>query len=367
LAGVLGAPPAVIGLIEGVAEATASLMKTVSGRWSDLARRRKPFVLWGYSLSALSKPLLGVATGWPLVLGARVLDRFGKGVRTSARDALLADSVAPEYRGRAFGWHRAMDTAGAVVGPLLALAWLHLWGGNLRSVFLLAFIPAALGALIVLTVREPPHAAGEPAPVAKLTWRALPPAFRAYLIGWTVFAVANSSDVFLILRVNQLLGHAGEPPSAATLAPVIWLYALYNVVYAVASPGLGNLSDRIGRTKVLTGGLLVFALVYLGFAGATSVAQLWPLFAVYGLYTAATDGVGKALAVDLVPKADRAAAVGLLGTVTGVATLLASVGAGALWSAVGPWAAFAYGAAGAALGALLLSRIAEPPRPAPAA
>lgn len=361
LTAVLGAPVAVVGVIEGCAEATASILKSVSGALSDRSRKRIPWVFGGYGLSAVSKPLMALAQGWPLVLVARVSDRVGKGLRTSPRDALIADSTPADCRGRAFGWHRAMDTMGAVVGPLLALGLITLLGGgtsaNLRLILALAFIPGAIGALLVLTVREAPKpaapksaapkpAAGEPA--AAGMWRGfgdLPPAFRRYLLAWGVFALTNSSDVFLILKARQMgFGIAG----------VTGLYCLYNLVYAVSSPVFGHRSDTVGRRRVLIAGLAVFALVYLGFAAATKGWMLWGLFAIYGLYIAATEGVGKAAAVDLVPSHLRGTAVGVLGTVSGVATLVASSVAGVLWGVVGPWAAFVFGTAGAVLAIVLL-------------
>jgi MFS family permease len=344
---VLGAPMAAVGFIEGAAEATASFLKALSGRISDLTGRRRPFVFAGYGISSLAKPVIALAIGWPLVLVARVADRFGKGLRVAPRDALIADSVGADSRGKAFGWHRAMDTMGAVLGPLVALALVAHFDGNLRPVFLLAFIPGALGALAVLVVSERRH---EPRPAAasSISYARLPVAFRKYLIAWGVFAIANSSDVFLILKAKQV----GFSTSAVILA-----YTLYNLTYAGASPILGGLSDKLGRKSALIGGLCVFALVYLGFAFAAEGWHVWALFAIYGLYMAATDGVGKAFAVDLVPQEIRAGALGLLGTVTGVATLIASSAAGALWSAVGSWAAFAYGAGGALAGAALLTRI----------
>lgn len=344
---ILGAPAAVVGLIEGLAEATASLMKTVSGRWSDRIGKRRIFIFFGYAFSALAKPLIGIATVWPLVMTARVADRFGKGLRTSSRDALLADSVSAEMRGKAFGWHRAMDTMGAVVGPLLALLLVSLTNGNLRLVFLLAFIPGVLGALLVLTIREKRLAPQGKASL-KVAYQALPVAFRRYLWAWAIFSVANSSDVFLILRSQQ---------TGFSTTLVVLVYALYNMVYALGSPILGQLSDRLGRKRVMVGGLIVFTLVYIGFALVGAAWEIWILFAVYGLYIAATDGVGKALAVDLVSPEMRATAVGFLGTVTGVATLIASTVAGLLWSSVGSWSAFAYGAVGALIGAILLARL----------
>jgi len=352
----LGVPVAIVGVIEGLAEATASLLKTVSGRWSDKSGKRRPYVMAGYTLSAFSKPLIGLATGWGVVLLARVGDRFGKGLRTSARDALLADCTPEEDRGRAFGWHRAMDTSGAVLGPIIGLALLGLFKDQLRPVFFLALLPGICSALFVFTIQER-RREGPPPTRADLSLARLPAAFRRYLLAWGVFSVANSSDVFLLLLARK---HYEHLDTAAALAMTVWLYVLYNLIYAAASPVLGGMSDRLGRRKVLVGGLLVFALVYLGFAAAQATWALWVLFAIYGLYTAATDGVGKAFAVDLVPKEIRASAVGVLGTVTGIATLLASSIGGALWQWVGPQATFLYGAAGAVLGLLLLPS--TPPR-----
>ncbi len=347
LTAVLGAPVAAVGLIEGVAEATSSLLKAFAGKLSDMSGRRRPFVFAGYLISAAAKPLIALAAGWGLVLSARVADRFGKGLRTSPRDALLADSIDPSLRGRAFGWHRAMDTLGAVLGPLIALLFIAWLQDDLRSVFLIAAIPGVLGALTVLFVRErrrPPATAAQ----TSIAWRSLPVPFRRYLIAWGAFSIANSSDVFLILKAKEV----GFATTTVVLA-----YAFYNLVYALASPVLGHLSDGIGRRRILSGGLLVFAAVYAGFAMASEAWQVWALFAAYGLYTAATDGVGKALAVDLVPDAIRAGAIGLLATVTGIAALIASSAAGMLWSLVGPWAAFGFGAFGALAGAALLARV----------
>lgn len=348
LASVLHAPVEVIGLIEGIAEAVASLFKSVFGRISDRTGKRKPFVLAGYSIAALAKPLIAVAQTWPLVLVARTADRFGKAMRTSPRDALLADYTKPEERARAFGWHRAMDSAGAVVGPLVALLLISATNNNLRLVVALTVIPGLIGAVLVLTVREKrgaakSGAAGErPAPIPI---RRMPRPFLAYLVSWAPFALANSSDIFLILRAKQL-GYS------TTLT--ILLYTTYNLVYALSSPVFGNLADRLGRRQVLIGGLGVFALVYLGFVVVSAPGWLWVLFAVYGLYIAATDGVGKAYAIELVPASAKATAVGLLGTVTGIATLVASTTAGVLWQHVGPWAAFAFGTVGALVAAVAL-------------
>jgi MFS family permease len=360
LSTVLHAPVEVIGVIEGLAEAAASLMRSVFGRISDRTGRRRPFVVAGYTIAALSKPLIAFAQTWPLVLVARVSDRFGKGMRTPPRDALLADYTPAAERGRAFGWHRAMDSAGAVVGPLIALALISWTHGNLRLVVALTAIPGLVGAALVLTVREvrgagatarkdsqsPDDSAWAEGSPAQRPGASLPRPFLVYLAAWAPFALANSSDVFLILRAQQL--------GYSTTITVL-LYATYNVVYSVTSPIFGGLSDRFGARHVLVGGLGVFALVYAGFALVHEAWQLWPLFAVYGLYIAATDGVGKAYAISLVPAETRATSVGLLGSVTGIATLVASSAAGVLWTIVGPWAAFAFGAVGALVSAAALS------------
>ena len=362
---VLGAPIAAVGLIEGAAEAVASLLKTVSGRIADKTGRRVELVFGGYSLSALAKPLIALANTWPLVLVARLVDRTGKGLRGSPRDAIIADSVEPEVCGSAVGWHRAMDTLGAVVGPLLALVLVSAAKGNLRTVIWLAAIPGLLGALLVLTVSDPRRKragadAAEPManddPDDRLRWSALPHRFKLYLGAWLPFVLVNSSDVFLILRAKQL---------GFSTTGVVLVYTLYNLVYAAASVPLGHLSDRVGRRRVLIGGMVVFAAVYAGFAMVTATWQVVALFATYGLYIAATDGVGKAFAVDLVPRDLRATSIGLLGTLTGVATLAASAGAGVLWDAVGPWAPFALGAAGALVSAGMFAIVPGLARPTP--
>jgi MFS family permease len=345
LTAVLGAPVAIVGLIEGVAEAIASLVKPVAGRISDRVGRRVPFMVSGYSLSALGKPLIALSQTWPLVLVARSVDRLGKGVRTGARDAYIADSVDAKDRGRAFGWHRGFDTAGAVVGPLLSLLLLWLTRDNLRLVVWLAFVPAVISVYFVARLREVPAAREpDPGPIGAEGHVPLGSTFRWYVGVWSVFALSNSSDVFIILRAKDV---------GLSTTVVVLLYVLYNAVYAVSSPRLGALSDRLGRRTLLIGGLLVFAAVYAGLAIANQTWQLVLLFAVYGVYMAATEGVGKALAIDLVPANGRAAAVGVLGMVTGIATLLASVIAGLLWTAVGPWAAFSFGATGATLTAAM--------------
>ncbi|MDO8691148.1 MAG: MFS transporter [Dehalococcoidia bacterium] len=346
LTAVLGAPVAVVGLIEGIAEATASLTKAYSGWISDKFRKRRPLIALGYGLSAVSKPLLSLATGWPVVLGLRFGDRVGKGVRTAARDALIADSTDAAHWGRAFGFHRALDTSGAVFGPLLALALLGLLGDNLRLVFLLAFIPAAIGVLLIAKVRERPRSAPTSQPNFSIRWSLFDRRFKVFLLVVLVFSLGNSSDAFLILRAKSLLGDS-------TFLTVL-AYALYNVVYALASTPAGILSDRIGRKWVMGGGFVVFAAVYFGFALAGHPETIWVLFAVYGFYIAMTEGVGKAFTVDLVPAELRGTALGSYHTAVGVMSLPASLLAGLLWTYVSPEATFALGGVTAILAAAML-------------
>ena len=344
LTSTLGAPVAAVGLIEGVAESTASLMRLVSGWLSDRVGRRLPLVMGGYGLAAVGKVILAAAHAWPVVLFARFVDRFGKGVRGSPRDALIADSTPAEVRGRAFGLHRSMDTAGAVVGPLLGLALVALLEDRLRLVFLIAAVPGFLTVAPLLLVREPRAAAHAPAPVP-ITLRGLDRRLLLFFGAAMIFAIGNSSDIFLILRAKDL----GLSTTAAVLA-----YVVYNFVYMSGAFPAGIISDHVGRRRVYVLGLIVFAAVYAGFALADDAAYVWPLFAVYGLYIAMTEGVSRAFITDLAPVERRASLLGLYGMLTGLAALFASVIAGVLWDVVGVWAPFALGASAAACAAVLL-------------
>lgn len=346
LTAVLGAGPALLGAIEGVAESTAALLKLVSGIWSDRLRRRKPLVLAGYGLSSLARPLVAVATGPLAVLAIRFADRIGKGVRTSPRDALIADSVGPGLRGRAFGFHRAMDHAGALFGPLLAAVLLATWVSDLRIVFALAAIPGALALLlIVLKVRE--SAAGELAPRPGGGFWTLVPrgTLRRYLLILFLFTLGNSTDAFLLLR-------AGELGVSAAHIPLLW--AFFHVVKMGSVYPFGALSDRLGRRGMILAGWVVYALAYLGFARAQDAWQIWALFAFYGLFYGLTEGTEKALLADLAAPAERGAAFGWYNCAVGIGALPASLLFGALWQLAGPQAAFGFGAGLAALAALLL-------------
>jgi len=339
---VLGVPVAILGLIEGIAEATASITKYPFGQAADYTGRHRPFVLGGYGLAAFGKLIIALSYGWPLALTGRFVDRFGKGMRTASRDDLIAARTRPEQQGLAFGMHRAMDTMGAVIGPLVALLLVQLHV-PLRWIFLIAVIPGFASVLVILwLVKE--HRA-EPRRSAFHLSLPASPAFRWLLAGSLLFAIGNSSDMFILLRAKDL---------GMGTAAVILLYVLYNVVYSAASLPLGGLSDRVGQFPLVLTGYALFAAVYLGFAAAGSGWTLAALFAVYGLYIAATEGTSKALIGRAIPTGERASALGLYYTATGLASFAASTVGGVLWSAVGPWATFAYGAAAALAAAALM-------------
>ena len=336
LTSVLGANASFIGAIEGAAETTAALLKLASGWWSDRVRRRKPLVLAGYAIASAMRPLVAIATSAVQVLGIRVADRVGKGIRNAPRDALIAESVDPSIRGRAFGFHRAADHAGGVVGPLIAFAVLTYHVAALRTVFWLAAIPGVLSVLVVVFgVRDIPRVApqrgGGPdlrQPLGGYFWRVLAVIF--------VFTLGNSTDAFLLLRANQL----GVP---VALAPILWA-ALHVVKSASSTPG-GALSDRIGRRPTLIMGWLLYAAVYLGFALATTAWQAWALFGVYGLFFGLTEGSERALVADLVVPERRGTAFGWYNLAIGLGALPASLLFGFVWDRVGAGRAFEMGAA----------------------
>jgi MFS family permease len=339
---VLGAPVALLGLIEGIAEATASITKYPFGQAADYTGRHRPFVLGGYGLAAAGKLILALSFVWPVALTGRFVDRFGKGMRTASRDDLIAVRTTPGQQGLAFGLHRSMDTLGAVLGPLVALALVEAHV-PMRWIFAIAVIPALLSVLVILwLVKE--HRAEPRRQAFRLSLPASP-AFRWLLAGSLLFAAGNSSDMFILLKAKDV---------GMTTAAVILLYVLYNVTYSAASLPLGGLSDRIGQYPVVLTGYALFAAVYLGFAAAGSGWTLAALFAVYGLYIAATEGTSKALVGRAIPEGRRASALGLYYTATGLAGFAASTVGGVLWSAVGPWATFAYGAAAAVAAAALM-------------
>ena len=341
----LGASYTIIGIIEGVAGGVAVGLVGVAGLLSDrIGARRKPWIAVGYGMTTLSRPLLALAHGWGLVLGSKLADRVGKAARTAPRDALIRDSSEPHQLGSSFGYHRALDSAGAVIGPLIAVALLRLFHVSLRTALWFVVLPSAVALSLVVAVREAPlRERREIAPRGRV--RDLPPAFWAVLGVWTLFSIGNSADAFLLLRAKQI----GLGTSMTVLA-----YALYQLVYSGLSWPLGVLSDRIPRTRVLAAGLAVFALVYLGFARPPGAWAVWILLPVYGAYVAATDGVAKAWVGDNAPAGLAGTAFGVFSAATGAAILVASVAAGLLWSKVSAAAPFYAGAAAAAMALALL-------------
>lgn len=348
LATTLGAGAATLGLIEGIADAAANLLRLVAGHLSDRVGRRKPFVLGGYTLASIARPFLGMVTTAPALLGIRVIDRLGKGIRSSPRDALIADIIEPSMRGRAFGVHEAMDHMGAVVGPLVAYGLLSI-GLTLPRVFLWSAVPA-LGAVLVvaLVVREPvlapPSAADSSAAAASRKASILTRPFVGFLASVTLFTLGNSSDAFLILRAHD----AGLPVAAL---PLLW--ALHNAVKAFAAAWGGGLADRIGRRRALALGWLVYAAIYAGFAVAQTISGIVVLFVAYALHFALVGGAQKALVADLVPAHARARGFGTYHMCVGFAALPASALFGLLYQRVGVGAAFGLGSI-LALGAVLL-------------
>lgn len=348
LANVLGAPVTAIGLIESIAEATGSLVRVFSGWLSDRIGKRKALVATGYTLSNIIKPLFAVTQTWPAVLLLRFADRLGKGIRTAPRDALIADSGAEATRGRDFGFHRALDTVGAAIGPLTAWAILTLSPGAYRTVFIVSAIPGTVAiVLVIVAVRDVAGSEVKARPHEAMRLRGLGSAFAVFTALSAVFALGNSSDAMLVLRAQNL----GAP---AALIPL--MYFVFNVVAASFAAPFGSLSDRVGRRTVLAAGFGGYAVVYFGFALARGASSPWLLFAAYGIPYALTEGLTRAYVVDLVPASVRATAVGGYTFVLGLAALPASLIAGILWDRISPAAPFVLSAslmATAALGLLL--------------
>jgi MFS family permease len=351
----LRAGPLFLGAVEGLAEAGASLLKIASGWLSDRLARRKPLVVLGYALSSLARPLVAVATaGWQ-VLAVRVADRVGKGTRSAPRDAMLADVTPADQRGRAYGFHRAMDHGGAVLGPLAAWAILAL-GADQRTLFALAAIPAAVVVVVLLAaVREAPRATAadtpEPAAVSGIGPRR---GFGAYLVVLAAFTLGNSSDAFLLLRAEEV----GVPVGAL---PLLW--TTHHLVKAAASTYGGTLSDRIGRRRAILLGWTVYAAAYTGFAVAEAAWQVWLAFGVYGLHYALTEGPERAMVADLAGGPGQGRAFGLYHAVTGAMLLPAGLLTGALWQAWGPPVALFAGAGLAAVAAFGLLALVPEPQP----
>ena len=352
----LGAGAMALGLIEGLADAVASLLRLLSGYLSDRSGRRKPLVVGGYALASLSRPLVGLVTTPLMLLGIRVVDRIGKGLRSSPRDALIADVVTADVRGRAFGVHEAMDHTGAVIGPLVAYALLMM-GMGLPGIFLWSAVPALAALIVVLLfVRERPQEKNvETAPLGARTKEPiLSRPFIGYLAAVTLFTLGNSSDAFLLLRAHD----AGLPVAAM---PLLW--AFHNGVKAFVGAWGGGFADRIGRRSALAMGWLVYAAIYAGFAFATTTSGIVVLFVLYALHFGLVGGAQKALVADLVPAAARARGFGTYHLCVGLAALPASAIFGLLYQRLGTAVAFGTGAALALMAVMILpfSRTSAPP------
>lgn len=361
----LGVSMAMLGVIEGAAEAVSSLLRIPVGMHSDRIRRRRPYVIAGYALASAVRPLVALAQSAGQVLAIRVVDRFGKGIRSAPRDALIADAVRAEDRGRAFGLHRGADHLGAVLGPLVAWALLASGTADVRGVFLWSAVPGALAVLAVLllvrerTVAAPPRAdPGGAAPHAGAIGGRMGPAYRRYLAVLFLFTLSTSTDAFLLLRASQL----GVPTS---LVPVLW--ALLHAVKSASSVVGGALSDRLGRRPMILSGWSLYAVVYAGFAMAGSAWHAWALFLVYGLHFGLSEGTEKALVADFAPAAHRGAAFGWYHAVVGLAALPASLLFGLVWDRRGAGAAFTMGAGIAMLAVLAFAFLVPPARTAPGA
>jgi MFS family permease len=332
----LGASMASLGMIEGVAESTAAILRIASGWLSDRVGRRKPFIVFGYSVSVVAKAGLVMAAAWPAVLAMRFIERVGKGLRSPPRDALLADSADPAFRGRAFGFHRSMDTLGAAMGPLVAFALLQAHPDDFRRVFAIAIVPAVLSVLVLIVFVSAPRHTPSAGRSLRHEWGALGAPLRRFLLADAVFQLGNSSMAFVLLRTRDVGFSAGQ---------VTLVYFGYNVIFALLALPLGGLSDRLGRRPLILGGYLLYALVY-GLLGATH--SRWGAaiaFALMGLHSALIEGQQRSLVADLVPTDRRATAFGAYFTVVGLALLPASVIAGLLWERFGARVTFSVDAA----------------------
>ena len=336
----LNASGSIVGLVEGFAQATQSIVQGFSGALSDKLQKRKFVALSGYLLAAVAKPLMGLSLVWQGVFGARLLDRLGAGARSAPRDALIASSVDEEHRGRAFGLEGFGDNAGAFLGPLLAVFLLYSLHVGTRAIFYLAIIPGLLAFLMVLPVTERPVAVAAKSKI-DISLRQFPKAYWKYLLATVLFGLGNSSNSFLILRTQEI---------GAALEKTILIYAAFNLVAALISYPAGSLSDHWGRKPILLTSFLIVLIAYLGFALTQSILAAAALFGFYGLHQGIYRSVGKAFAADLVPEHLRASGIGWYGTTVGLLQLVASLVAGVLWDRVGHAAVFYYGAAFAAVG-----------------
>lgn len=342
---VLGSSMAVVGLIEGIAEVTSGLLKGYFGNLSDKLGKRSIFVVFGYGISALAKSLPGIFQNIPVVLTSRVSDRIGKGIRTAPRDALLA-SYSNGNSGAVFGFHRALDTLGAAIGPVLALALLNFYPNNFQLIFLAAFVPSVIAVVFTLFVKDNDASSNEKSKKNYLEfWKSAPNQYKQVLVLITIFSLVNSSDVFLILKSQNIT-------QSSSLA--IFGYVFYNIIYAIFSYPLGGLADKYGKQKVFSFGLMIFSAVYFGFAFLNDINLIWILFALYGIYAASTEGVSKAWISDLIPSEQRGSAIGLLTMLSSFSVMLGSFLTGILWDRFGSSFPFLLSAISSLLIAMLI-------------
>lgn len=326
LSSVLGASMVIIGLIEGIAEVTSGLLKGYFGLLSDKIGKRSIFVSLGYAISTLSKPLPGIFPQISVVLTSRVADRIGKGIRTAPRDALLG-SYSNDNSGAIFGFHRSMDTIGAVLGPLIAIWLLSIYNNNFQTIYLIAFIPSIAAVLFTLFVKDNKINKREASKIFSFKfWKESPAEYKKVVFLVTIFSLFNSSDVFLILRSKNISGSTTTP---------IFAYVFYNLIYAISSYPAGLISDKMGKKNIFISGLFLFSIVYLGFGLSNSTSFLWILFGLYGIYAAATEGILKAWVSDLVADNKRGSAIGLLTMLMSFGVMGGSVIAGILWDQFG--------------------------------
>lgn len=353
LVNVLGIKPSIIGGIEGIAEATASVLKLFSGWLSDKLHARKWLAVVGYGLSALSKPFFYFANSWGMVAGVRWADRVGKGIRTAPRDALIADSIDPKQRGLAFGFHRAADTAGAMLGLLIALlvVWLaqsnavNLREQTFRMIVLVSLVPAGLSVIsLTIGAKDVPVKGQRAAP--KFAFRTLGKPFMIFMIIVGIFTLGNSADAFLVLRAQE---------RGLSVLGILGTLVTFNLIYSLISTPAGSLSDRIGRRKLIIGGWLVYAAIYLGFGLAQTGWQVWALYAFYGAYYGMAYGTANALVADLVPSELRGTAYGTYNAVVGLLAFPATQIAGLLWDGAGASAPFLFGGTLALIAAVLMA------------
>ncbi|MFB3887412.1 MAG: MFS transporter [Thermodesulfobacteriota bacterium] len=349
LRSVLGASTTFVGLVEGIAESTSSVLKLLSGWLSDKLRKRKTLLLWGYSLSAVTRPLIAVATvGWHILV-VRFVEKVGKGIRVPPRDALIAESCTPENRGRGFGLHRSMDNVGSIVGPLLASSLLVYLSDDYRALFWISSIPAFLAiGILTFVVSEEPREISKievSSENRRFDLKQFNKKFKIFLIATIIFEMANSSNAFLLLRVQDI-GLSLE------LIPIIYLFS--NIFKTMSSMPGGILSDKLGRRNVLIAGWIIYGISYFGFAFITSVTEAWIIFGIYGLFSGMTEGVKKAFVVDLVPKEVRGSALGIHSFLVSFPQLPASLLLGFLWQKFNATIAFSVGASFAVVAAILL-------------